>query len=361
MTEADWTSTDSISDLARWLTAPRSIVTLTHVKPDGDAVGSSIALVRALNIAAGGSGSGFSGVASRAEAWFAGPTPMWLGAITGQTKTRLIAGPESIPGSADPDAVVIVDTGSWSQLEPFKAWIADRPERCAIIDHHLRGDADVAPRRHIDTSAAAACQIVAALCVKLLRVESIAKLPLEVAEPLYLGIATDTGWFRHSNVTPAVLRVAADLLEAGVNHEALLERIEFTERPSRMKLLARALNSITYHCGGRVAIMHLDKRDFDATNAAPGESGGFLDLVRSVEAVRVAALLTEVTEGVHPVTKISLRSKGGPGMVDVNKVASVLGGGGHAQAAGARVAANLSETKARLLDAIPLSEDGDDA
>lgn len=352
MTQTDWTTTASIDELARWLTAPRSIVTLTHVKPDGDAVGSSIALVRALNIAAGGSASGFSGVASRAEAWYGGPTPMWMHAITGETKTRLIAGPDSIPGSADPDAVVIVDTGSWSQLEPFKEWIKERSDRCAIIDHHLRGDPEITQRKHIDTGSAAACQIVAGLCVKILRKGSISELPVEVAEPLYLGIATDTGWFRHSNVSPAVLRVAAELLETGVDHERLLERIEFTERPARLRLLARALDSIEYHADNRVAIMTLRKKDFDKAEAAPGESGGFLDLVRQVESVRVAALVTEVSDGDQPLTKISLRSKGGPDMVDVNKVAGSLGGGGHAQAAGARVQASVAQTKQKLLEAL---------
>jgi phosphoesterase RecJ-like protein len=119
--------------------------------------------------------------------------------------------------------VVIVDTGSWSQLHDYRPWIDAQHDKTALIDHHLSGNAEVSPRRLIDTGAAAACEIVAGLCVPLLGPGFARDLPREVAEPLYLGLATDTGWFRHSNVTPAVMRLAADLLEAGVDHERLIE------------------------------------------------------------------------------------------------------------------------------------------
>lgn len=349
-----WTTNTDVAALARWLGGKHSVVVLTHVKPDGDAVGSSVAVARALNIAAGGSAAGFSGVASRAEVWYAGPAPGWLGAIVGNTKHRLIREDDDLP-AATPDAVVITDTGSWSQLEPFAGWLRGKADRTAVLDHHLRGDGDVGAKRVIETRCAAACEVVAPLCVRLLGLAGASGLPLEVAEPLYLGLATDTGWFRHSNVTPAAMRLAADLIEAGVNHERLHETVELRERPSRLTLLARALASIEYLNDGELAIMTLKAADFAAAGAAPGESGGFLDLVRTVESVRVAALLTETGgEGGagRVITKISLRSKGGAGMVDVNEVAGRLGGGGHAQAAGARLEMPLTQARERLLGAL---------
>ncbi|MEM0982957.1 MAG: DHH family phosphoesterase [Planctomycetota bacterium] len=346
---SDWTTTTTPAQIARWLAGKHSIVAITHAKPDGDAIGSTIGMVRALNIAAGGSEAGFGGVASRAEAWYADPVPPWTGGIARSTKTRTI-GKDGKAGSVEPDAIVICDTGSWSQLAPYRPWLEQRLDRTVIIDHHLRGDAEISERRLIEPSAASACEIVAGVAKHILGCSSCAELPTEVAEPLYLGTATDTGWFKHSNVTPATFRLAADLLETGIDHERLFEVVEQRDRPARMKLLARALSSMELHHDDRVAVMTLTKKDFAETGGSPGDSGGFADVVRSVESVRVVALLTEQTDGDTTITKMSLRSKGGPDMVDVNEVAARLGGGGHAQAAGAKVRMPIADAKTRIIE-----------
>ncbi|USN99720.1 MAG: DHH family phosphoesterase [Phycisphaeraceae bacterium] len=354
---SEWTSNTTLDEINRWLAPKKSVVVITHSKPDGDALGSTLAVARALNIAAGGSAAGFSGVASRAEVWFTGPMPGWWRSIAQDTKTRIIDQHNPPPASHDPDAVLVLDTGAWSQLADYRPWLDDQHARCILIDHHLNGDGDVAHKRLVDTSAAAACEIVAGLCTRLLKVESPSKLPVEITEPLYLGLATDTGWFRHSNVSPSVYRLAADLVETGVGHERLFELVEQRERAGRLRLLARALNTLELHDDGRVAVLSLTQSDFEKAGAAPGESGGFLDLVKTVESVRVAVLLTEVeTAGDGVVTKISFRSKGGPDMIDVNKVSMALGGGGHAQAAGARlVGTRIGEARTKVLEALGVS------
>lgn len=335
--------------MARWLADKRAVVAITHAKPDGDAIGSTIAIVRALNIAAGGSDAGFGGVASRAEAWYAGPLPPWTSGVKGSTRVKEIGG-NGRAGSLEPDAIVICDTGSWAQLGPYRAWLEPSADRTILIDHHLRGDADVSPRRYIDGKAASACELVAELCREVLGLDSCAELPPEVAEPLYLGTATDTGWFRHSNVRPATMRLAADLLETGIDHERLFEIVEQRDRPARMRLLARALSSLEFHHDDRAAVMTLTRSDFDKCGGSPGDTGGFADVVRSVEPVRVVAMLTEQTDDGARITKLSLRSKGGPGMIDVNAVAAELGGGGHAQAAGAKLSMPIDEAKARVIE-----------
>lgn len=348
-----WQTTTTPAELARWLAGKRSVVVLSHIKPDGDALGSSLAITRALNIAAGGAGSGFSGVASRAETWHAGPIPPWAGAIVRDTKMRRLEGPDPALPVGEPDAIVITDTGSWAQLEHVEEWLRARQDRAVVIDHHLKGDADVAPRRIVEPGAAAACELCAEVCRLVLGVGSVRELPEELAEPLYLGIATDTGWFRHSNTTPRVMRLAADLIEAGARQERLFELIEQRDRPSRLRLLARALDSMELLDDGRLALLTLRQPDFEAAGAGPGESGGFLDFVKAIETVRVAAILTETPgENGRPSVKISLRSKGGPAMVDVNVVAAALGGGGHAQAAGARLDGTLEDARGRLLEAL---------
>jgi len=356
---AVWESSATLDEIAAWLKPKRSVVVVTHGKPDGDAIGSSLALVRTLNVAAGGSAGGFSGVASRSEAWYAGPMPGWWKAVALDTKTRHVDGNNRPPSASEPDAVVIVDTGSWSQLNDYRPWIDAQHDRSALIDHHLSGNAEVSPRRVIDPGAAAACELVAALCVTLLGLESPVQLPPEIAEPLYLGLATDTGWFRHSNVNPTVMRLGADLLETGIDHERLIEIVESRDRVGRLRLLSRALGSMEMHEDDRIAVLSLGEKDFEKASASPGDSGGFLDIVKSVETVRVGVLLTTLKAPEGVVTKLSMRSKGGANFVDVNMIAKSLGGGGHAQAAGARlVGVNQEDAKARVIEALRDALDG---
>lgn len=348
MTDADWKTNTTLSDIAAWLKDKRSVVVLTHAKPDGDAMGSTLALARALNLA-----SDTSGASSKAECWYAGPMPAWHKLLAGSTKVRVIEPGESPEFTLDPEAIVILDTGTWGQIDGYADWLRSRTDRACVIDHHLQGDPDTAPRRHIDTTAAAVCQSSAELCRIVLGLESVSDLPTDIAEPLYFGIATDTGWFKHGNVNADVMRTAGDLLAAGVNHERLYQATEMNDRPARLRLMARALNSLELHHDDSVVFMSLRPIDLIETGAAPGDSGGFVDIPRGVGKVRVSALLTENEAPDKSLfTKISLRSKGGDDAVDVNQVAQKLGGGGHARAAGARVMAGVETAKQKLLEAL---------
>jgi phosphoesterase RecJ-like protein len=348
---ATWQNNTSVDELAAFLRGKRRIVVLTHIKPDGDAAGSTLALVRALNTPAPWVNPG------RAEAWYYGPLPPWLEEIAGDTPRRTI-GKDGPPQLDDVDAVVVMDTGSWVQVEPVKEWLAARHDVACVIDHHVQGDGEIAPRRCIQTKVAATCQIAAHLCARILDVATPAKLPKAIATPLYLGLATDTGWFRHSNVTHAVMGLAGELLDAGADHVWLYQRVEQQETMSRLKLLSRALASLEVHDEGRLAIMCVTRADFAWAKSNQGESGGFTDFGQAMPGVRVTAVLTEATLGDFGhhgaragtvLTKISLRSKDGDNAVDVNLVAKALGGGGHIRAAGARMDANLAQAKAEII------------
>lgn len=347
-TTEPWGTNASLADIADRIGRASSIVVLTHVKPDGDAIGSSLALVRAI---AASRKTSPSGVASPVEAWYTGPMPMFFDSIHRQTKTRSLAPEVSLP-SLDPDLVIVVDTGSWSQLDRFADWLRPRRENTVILDHHRQGDAAVGALRVVDTEAAAATELVAELACLLLRLASPAELDESIAEPLYLGLATDTGWFKHSNVSPRVFRLAADLLEAGVEHERLFLWVESRDRPARLRLMARSLSSIEFAAGGTVAIQSLTQKDFDDTGAAPQDIGGLVDIPRTVEQVRVSVLLTEISNAEGVITKVSMRSKGGPDMVDVNQITQIFGGGGHAQAAGARIPLPLAQAKQKVIEAL---------
>ena len=354
---AKWGSGIGLPEIAEWLRTKSKIVVATHVKPDGDAVGSSIGLVRALNLAQKSAGP--VSLPPRARAWYFGPRPSWIKRVVGETPSVSIENVSEIEHEGA-DAVVIVDTGSWVQVEMIKPWLKAHGPEIAVVDHHAQGDADIAPRRYVDTTNAAAAQPVAELCRLILQKKTLAELPREVAEPLYLGMATDTGWFKHSNVTPKVLRTAADLLATGVDHAALYVNIEQRERLPRLKLLGRALDSLKLYDDNRVAVMTITKKDYAETGAQASDSGGFADHSQTLETVMVTVVLTEAdasefgmeAKAGEKLTKVSMRSKSVAGSVDVNAVAKEFGGGGHVRAAGAKMAMGMEEAKAKLLEGI---------
>ncbi len=348
-----WTGNADAAMIAARLKQARSVAVVTHAKPDGDAAGSTLALARSLTRA---------GIA--AEIWLVGPIPGWFSEIAAETKRRefvpmrpMETARGILPPSADPDVFAIVDTGSWQQVSELKPALEGRADRTLIVDHHAHGNADLASLRLVETAAASCTEVLAPVCCGVLGVPSASTLPLDIAGPLYLGLATDTGWFRFSSVTPATLRLAADLREAGVNHTDLYRLIEQQDSFSRWKLLGRALESAELHDlgkpWGQLSIMTLTLRDFEGSGADRNDTGGFADMVLAVADVGASAVLTEgeVAPGEPPLTKISLRSKPVPHPLDVGTLTQRLGGGGHFHAAGVKVRVGLDEAKRRLLEA----------
>lgn len=350
-----WSSNTTIDALAEWLKKARRTVVLTHLKPDGDAAGSTLAVTRALNLLQPKPGS--NPIKPAATVWFSGPLPDWLDHLAATTDRRHITEESRAEHDdrEDPDAVLILDTGAWTQLHDVKEWLIPRASIAAVIDHHRHGDPDTADRRVVEPTAAAVCELATDLCVKLLDLQGPHKLPLDIATPLYLGLATDTGWFRHSNISPTVLRTAASLLEAGVDHPALYERIQQSDRPARLRLMARALSSLELHHNNTIALMSLTQQDFHDTHAAPTDTG-FTDEPLTIGTVQVSILLTEAFVGHEPgathMTKASFRSKNGPESMDVNALARKLGGGGHIRAAGAKIMLPLPQARQAVLDAL---------
>lgn len=347
----DWASNTTPSEIAKTLRAATTVAIFTHMKPDGDAAGSALALTRAINLMPG----------HRAEAVFGGPMPPWISLIARPTPFRIWEKKEGRenagPPPFEPDAIIVIDTGSWTQLEAFKEYLAPRAAKTIVIDHHRRGDADVGDKRWIDVGAAAVCQQAAGLCCLLLGTMP-ENLPPEVAAACYLGLATDTGWFRHSNVSADVMRLAGDLLEAGVDASAMYQTIEQQDTIGRLKLMSKALGSLEILGEqGQIGLMTLTKDDFAAAGAKSTDAGGIIDLPQTIAAVQVAVLMTEGDPAEYglpagsPMTKISMRSK--TDAIDVDQACRTMGGGGHKRAAGAKVAATIAETKARILHALP--------
>lgn len=344
--DGPYTSTADAAQVAARLRAASSAIVLTHGKPDGDALGSTLAIVRALRARG-----------ATAEAWYVGPWPAWLETVANDTlpSFRKLSVDHAAPPpmEREPDAVVICDTGSWSQLDGVKSWLEPRTHRAILIDHHINGNASTAPMRLIETHAASATEVASSVIDELLNLKG-GPFPKHIAEALFLGLATDTGWFRFSNVTPRTLTLASRLLASGVDHAALYEMTEQQSSLGRIKLLARALSSMKLHNSNSVAVLTLTRQDFQDAGANEEDTGGFGDQPMTIIGMRVVVVLTEMTKpgDPHPMTKASLRSKPGPDAVDVAAACATLGGGGHARAAGVKLRMPLSDARAAILKSL---------
>ncbi|MCK4873101.1 MAG: DHH family phosphoesterase [Phycisphaerales bacterium] len=310
-----------LSEIADRLGAASRVAVVTHTKPDGDAIGATLALARSL-LARG----------VEATIIYHGPWPKRYECFLEETPVIHYQPGRSLP---EVDVVVIVDTGAWSQLSQLRPHLEPMRDNAILIDHHRRGD-DVAALRYIDPRAAAVCEPVAEVCRLLLGNDA---LPRDIAEPLFVGIALDTGWFKYSSVRPVTFRLAADMLDAGVDHAAIFRKIEMADRVPRLGLMQRALASLELLYDDSVALMLITRRDVKETHADPDDVSGLIDCPQTVEAIRVVCLVTELKPDV---TKVSLRSKPSDDpdvpAVDVDVIAQKLGGGGHFHAAGAKVA-----------------------
>lgn len=326
---------------------PGEIVILTHAKPDGDAFGCVLALLVTLRA-----------MGKEASGYVVPPIPASLLTLPGADHVHILGKdlPRGAP-PADPGLIVIVDTGARSQLGPLWPYVEKHLDRTFILDHHLAGD--VAARyRFIDSTAAAAAEPLADL-LQLLPVPPAegrgeGDAPRDAAPivptALYTALASDTGWFRFSSTSPRTFHLAARLLEAGVDHADLFRRLEQTERPAKLRLLARALASLELLENDQAALMVLCAADFVAAGAREDETDRIIDMPQMVGAVQAVALVTERDGGT--LTAVSFRSKPGPSAINVADLAGRFGGGGHARAAGAKIHAPLHETLPKIRAAL---------
>jgi phosphoesterase RecJ-like protein len=241
----------------------------------------------------------------------------------------------------DCDCVVVLDTGTWNQLGDFAKWLQASPVPRAVVDHHRTQD-DLGGLQLVDISAEAtgrlAYEIIRALGAPLSR---------NAANWLFMAVATDTGWFRHPNATPATFALCGELVALGANPTELYERLYDSATLARFKLTAVALDRLAVRAGGKVAYTEIKLSDYAATGAVPGDTEDLINFPRGVEGVEIALVFIEQVDGG---TKVSFRSRA----ADVSKLAERFGGGGHKLASGARVMRPLPEVRDEVLSAAEL-------
>jgi phosphoesterase RecJ-like protein len=204
---------------------------------------------------------------------------------------------------------------------------------CAVlnIDHHVTntryGEVNV-----VRSDAAATVEMI----YELARYCSV-PIDLELANCVYTGLLTDTGGFRYANTTPQVMRIAAELLDLGVQGSALAQQTLETMSPAQIGLLQRALASLNFSADKKIAWIALTAQQLAETGAANEDTDGLVNYARNIEGVDVGLLFKQKSERE---VKVSLRSSG---RADVSRIAQAFAGGGHTRAAGCTIYSELPE------------------
>lgn len=335
---AEYVSNTTIAELAERIGNARRVLITSHAKPDGDAIGSTLALRRALESRG-----------QHAVIVLGGPVEANLATLTHGDMVHV----DTPPPDNEFDLAIVVDTGAWAQLEHIRDWLRRHADRIVVIDHHARGD-EIGQWRIIDPTAASTTIMLIDLLDEM-GVSLHDGSSGSIAEALFVGLATDTGWFRHSNADARAFAAAARLISAGVNKDRLYQLLEETYTRRRLELEARALASLEYTNNGKAAVMMLGPEDFSETGADLEELTGMVNMPMVVADVQVSVLLSQREPGL---TKVSFRSKPATGQpnepdpVDVNEIARQFGGGGHIRAAGARLKMDINDAKRRVVEAI---------
>ncbi len=311
----------------------RRVLVTTHVRPDGDALGSSAALVLGMRA---------KGIDAHVVLLSHLPTKYsFVFRELEISHTDVEKGwPESLSLDAF-DALVVVDTGTWSQLPALRERVEKWPRPKLVVDHHLTQE-NWADAKLVVTEAAAAGEIVAELLERWG-----VQLTEKIAKALFLAIASDTGWFQFSNTRPYTLRLAAKLMEAGVNTDQLYQLLYQNERAERVALQTRAQETLELLVDQKLAVMRVAKGDFTRTKANVPDTENLINVPLQIRAVEVSLLFVEPPDG--GAIRVSLRSKGS---LDVARFAEQFGGGGHARAAGLKVAGTLQAVHDQVVGAM---------
>lgn len=307
--------------IAHFLLSHERFLFVCHPSPDGDMLGSAMAL-----------SLGLKACGKKAVIY---------------SKDRLVEAYESLPGMgsithAAPrggfDAVITIDCGDIKRLMPYYGkWLNET--KIINIDHH-KSNTKFGEIAFVDTSYAAVGEQV----YEILKAMNV-RINASIAFHLYLSIMTDTGNFRFSNTTSRTFEIAAALVRAGINPEDMYSLVYENRSLERLKFLSECINSLQFFEGGQIAVLPVTLKLMRRCGVSEPDTQEILDVVRTLKGVRVTLLLKE-KKGNE--IKISLRSRA----FDVNRIASKFGGGGHRAAAGC----DLKETRLHEAQTLLLQE-----
>ena len=277
-----------------------NIVLISHLNPDGDALGSSLSIFNILKK-----------MGKNVSVVNMSNLPTYLDFLPNydKVKNRL---PKKI------DLMISFDCGSFDRLG-----IEEKPSFLINIDHHI-SNTNYGEINLIEENAASTSQVV----FNILEANGV-EIDKESAICIYTALITDTGNFQYESVTSEVFRVASELVKAGVKPEYISKMLYERDKLSRLRFLAKALDKLEIFADGKIGLIEITNEMLQSTGADKDDTEGVVNMIRKLKSVEVAVMLREEENGD---IKMSLRSKN---YVDVSKIAIKYGGGGHIRASGA--------------------------
>jgi phosphoesterase RecJ-like protein len=319
----------------------RRIMILSHDRPDGDALGAMAGMQRVLQ-----------GLGREATAYTYDAVPPRYAFI--DDIARFHRWPSDAPADLDArfDGILILDTCSWSQLEPAAEYLKASTLPRVVLDHHatrdvltVNGTDDIYA---IDAASASACGLAFEWC-------ELMGWPVDCSggEALFAGMAADTGWFRFSNTDGRTLRAAAALIErCNLRADILHTKLNASHSPARLRLMHQMLGTLEFHAEGKIATIELTRDMFDKAGASPNDAEELVNEPMATRSVMATVLMTDMGDGV---VRLNFRSKS-PELIgreiDVAAIARSFGGGGHHRAAGARVPGTLPAVRPSVVAAL---------
>jgi phosphoesterase RecJ-like protein len=304
------TLTSDVDRVVDELRATDRFLLTTHEGPDGDALGSLLAMHHVLT-------------------QIGKDSVMFLGAkeFPLAIEYRFLPLEEVFhepPADVVDRTLIFLDCGNIDRM-PVQ-FLSREGARRINIDHH-HDNTRFGSVNLVDTEASCTAEIVLEVAKRLG-----AEITPEIAAALYVGLVTDTGMFMYENTRAATHRIAAELIDDGVDVNDTYRRLYERVPVEKVRLIGRALEKIELFDDGRFGVTYVSATDYADTGAGEVHTEGIIDFVRSLEGVEVAAMIRDKTDGGHSARKVSLRST--DGSVDVSAIARAHGGGGHRRAAG---------------------------
>ncbi len=311
-------------EIIRIINSCQNFLITSHIRLDGDAIGSELAMYHTLR-----------NMGKKAVVYNQDVTPEIYKFLPGsEFIVNILEFPENF------DAVFVLDCSEIDRIGNESSRVSATIKKMINIDHHISngGFCDISL---IDSEASSTGEILYRLLEKME-----GALTEDIAINLYTAILTDTGSFHYSNTGRDTFTIAGKLVEKGANPQQIAERIYEMNPPAKIKLLAKVLETFESDWDGKISSIVVTQKMLEDTGALPEYTEGFVDFVRSIEGVEVAALYNEISENNF---KISLRSKG---KTNVEQVARKFGGGGHFNASACMIEGDIDTVKRRIINCI---------
>jgi bifunctional oligoribonuclease and PAP phosphatase NrnA len=312
------TATTPIRQIRDEILRRQRFLLTSHARPDGDSIGSQLAMAFALDA-----------LGKEVRIVNADPAPEHYQEFPGMDRIEIASS-----AAADVDAVIVMECSDLT-----RAGVAGLEKQFLInIDHHAGNRMYGAVNWH-DESAAACGEMV----FDIIR-ELGVPLSLEIATHIYLAILTDTGSFHHSNITPRTFDICRQTVEAGVNPATMARRVFDSNSFGKLKLIGALLDSMELLDEGRLAVLYMDDAMLDACHCTHNDTEGLINLPLTAREIQAVVFFKS---GPRAEVRVSMRSKYD---VDVRQVAAAFGGGGHKNAAGFTVTGSLADVRPQIVD-----------